>query len=801
MKQLVGIFVFLCVQFVFAQQITVLNLDTGFPIPNVLAANKDQSVAVVSDPNGVLILDAFDKRQTIYLTAEGFISRRITKDQMLKKGPRVYLTQTSQQLDEVVLSVSKWEQQKKDIPHKIHAIGAQEILGSGAQTAADVLQKSGAVFVQKSQLGGGSPMIRGFATNRVLLAVDGVRMNNAIFRGGNVQNVISIDPYTIKNTEVIFGPGSVIFGSDAMGGVMNFFTKDPQLSSTQHMEVDGSVAIRHATANNERTGHVELHIGKKQWAYFGSVSYNSFEDVLMGRNGPESYLRKEYAGNIEGADVVLLNDNPRKQKNMGYDQWSLLQKLRYVPQKNLQMDLGLYYSATSDYNRYDRLLEYENDQLKYAQWYYGPQRWGMVNFRLFRKSNSDLHDALKLTAAYQFFEESRHDRKFAATDLRSRTEKIHAPSVNLDFEKQWNTQTKLFYGLEYVYNKVHSSAFLRHINTQEKTTSQSRYPEGSSWQTIAAYTNIEYKAYENLTLLAGARYSHVFAKARFEDTFFDFPFEEANLSNGALTGSLGLSWFPGNKWQLTFNAATGFRSPNIDDIGKVFDSEPGAVVVPNPSLEPEYAYNFDIGIKKNFNEFLFWDASLFYSHIVDILVRDDFAFNGAATIEYDGVMSKVQAVQNGAKAYVYGLEMGFDLFLHSKFSLLGRMSYAKGAVYEEIGPDSPLRHVAPLFGNVHLVWKNHRLKFDVFSDFNGAISSEKLAASEKAKSFIYATNAKGELYSPSWYTINMKTEYQIRKNIKALLLLENLTDQRYRPYSSGIVAPGLNFILGLNYGF
>jgi hemoglobin/transferrin/lactoferrin receptor protein len=92
------------------------------------------------------------------------------------------------------------------------------------QTSADLLANSGHVFVQKSQLGGGSPMIRGFSTNRVLITVDGIRLNNAIFRGGNVHNVISINPFNIEKTEIILGSGSVIYGSDAIGGVMNFYT-------------------------------------------------------------------------------------------------------------------------------------------------------------------------------------------------------------------------------------------------------------------------------------------------------------------------------------------------------------------------------------------------------------------------------------------------------------------------------------------------------------------------------------------------------------------------------------------------
>ena len=97
-------------------------------------------------------------------------------------------------LEGVVISANKWEQKLNEVPNKIVKINKNDILRNNPQTSADLLGQSGNVFIQKSQLGGGSPMIRGFATNRVLLVADGVRMNNAIYRSGNLQNVISIDP-------------------------------------------------------------------------------------------------------------------------------------------------------------------------------------------------------------------------------------------------------------------------------------------------------------------------------------------------------------------------------------------------------------------------------------------------------------------------------------------------------------------------------------------------------------------------------------------------------------------------------
>src|SRR5688572_16162673 len=133
-------------------------------------------------------------------------------------------------LEGVVVSVNKWEQKLNEVPNKIVKISKSEILRNNPQTSADLLGQSGTVFIQKSQLGGGSPMIRGFATNRVLLVFDGVRMNNAIYRSGNLQNIISIDALSTQTAEVIFGPGSLIYGSDAIGGVMDFHTLEPRFS-------------------------------------------------------------------------------------------------------------------------------------------------------------------------------------------------------------------------------------------------------------------------------------------------------------------------------------------------------------------------------------------------------------------------------------------------------------------------------------------------------------------------------------------------------------------------------------------
>lgn len=803
MYKFLFVVLFLVTSFSQAQEITVLDADSGEVIPNVAVFNKDKSKVALSNFDGVIDGSIFNDKERLILRHLGYEEYKSNKLQIRRQGQKVFLIMKAQQLDEVVMSVSKWEQQKRDIPNKIISLDARSIAFSAPQTSADLLQNSGKVFVQKSQLGGGSPMIRGFATNRLLLSVDGVRMNNAIFRGGNVQNVISIDPFTIKNTEIIFGPGSVIYGSDAIGGVMNFYTKKPILSQNDSILIHGNANYRFASANLENTIHADINIGKKYWSSLTSISYNIFQDLRMGSHGPNSYLRNTFVRTTNGVDELVNNNSPEKQIPTGYDQINLMQKFLFKPNSKWDLNLGAYYSETSDYSRYDRLIRPTSDGLglRSAEWYYGPQKWFMGNAQIQKKGNGKFYDGLKLGLAYQHFEESRNSRDFQDAILNTTMEKVDAVNMNVDFENKKMGDFRLYYGGEYIFNKVRSSGGDLNISTDIKTEAASRYPDGSTWQSLAGYVNGEYKAKPNVTIMSGLRYSHVWVDAVFDDTFYNFPFESADLSTGALTGSLGLSWFPRANLQITLNGSTGFRAPNIDDVGKIFDSEPGSVVVPNPDLEPEYAYNAEIGIQRNINDKIILKGAAYYTYLVDALVRRDFSYNGVSEIEYGGELSNVQAIQNAAKAYVYGFEFGLEAYLTEQWSLSSNFTITEGVEEEDDGTETPARHAAPSFGDFHVVWKNQRLRADLFVNYNGEIKYEDLAMSEQSKEYIYAIDENGNPYAPSWHTLNFRSQYDITNRLKATASFENITDQRYRTYSSGIVAPGRNIILGIGYHF
>jgi hemoglobin/transferrin/lactoferrin receptor protein len=784
----------------FGQEIQVKDIVNDRNISNVGVYNADQSKGGITNAHGKIDISMFSDDEKITFQHISYLPSTKTKAEILQDKNIVYLIRSSDELSEIVISASKWQQNKKEVPKKIVSISSQDIAYSSPQTAADLLEKSGKIFVQKSQLGGGSPMIRGFSTNRLLLSVDGVRMNNAIFRGGNIQNVISIDPFNVNNTEVILGPGSVIYGSDAVGGVMNFYTKTPQLSWNEKTIFSGNAGLRYASVNTEKTGHIDFNIGIKKWAFLTSISHSDFDDLRMGRNGDDTYLRPEYVTRINDEDAVVANGNPLIQRFTGYSQLNVAQRIKLVPDDIWEFDLGLHYSTTSNFPRYDRLLQYRNGSLRYGDWYYGPQKWFMGNFQTQKKGNNTYYDNVKFTNAYQRFEESRNSRNFQDVILNVAEEKVDAISSNLDFEKTFNPKTKVFYGLEYVYNKVHSNGYDRNIETGEIADAPSRYPDGATWQSMAAYASLEYKLNPKFTIQSGLRYNHILIDTDFDTTFFPFPFTEATTNTGAFTGSIGFSWLPKN-WQITANIGTAFRAPNIDDIGKVFDSEPGSVVVPNPNLTPEHAYSAEFGIQKRIGSSFDLNFTAFYTILDDALIRKDFNLNGETEILYNGELSNVQAIQNASKVFTYGFEFGFVAKFNKQTKITADLTIPRGEEEQADGTKVPLRHISPIFGNVHFIYKNERLKFDIFTNYNGSIAYENLAPSERSKAYLYATDDNGNPYAPSWFTLNAKSSFEITDKINLTASLENITDQRYRTYSSGITAPGRNLILGLNCKF
>ncbi|MEQ3655544.1 MAG: TonB-dependent receptor [Dokdonia sp.] len=796
---------FLCSFTLFGQKVTVLDVDTREPIVGVALFNKDTSKSTVTNFDGVADISAFAKAETIYFSELAHKDASYTKAQLATFKYTVFLKQKENMLGEIILSASKFAQSRRNVPQKVIGLTPENITFANPQTSADLLESSGQVFVQKSQLGGGSPLIRGFSTNRLLITLDGVRFNTAIFRGGNVQNVLSIDPLGLDRTEVILGPGSVVYGSDAVGGVMNFYTKKPQLSGDQEAIVSGMALSRFSTANTEKTAHFDINFRKRQWSFLTSASYSDYGDQRMGRFGPDDYLRPEFVTQIGNEDVVVQNENPRKQVSTGFSAYHLMQKVRFVPNAFWDFNFNVLYSNTSDYDRYDRLTQRDDQgQLRSAEWFYGPQEWLMTNFQANHEGSGSLFDRMQTTLAYQYFKESRNDRRFGRDQLRTRTERVNALSAAIDFTKNVGTKrNKIFYGAEYVFNHVNSNGRLTNIFDQSFAPTDTRYPDGSNWSSAAVYASGQFSVDEELNLITGLRYNHIYTYTNFRgnNAFFEFPFEEARSDFGNLTGSIGINYTASRMIQLKANLSTAFRAPNIDDIGKVFDSGDGNLVVPNPDLKAEYAYNADAGLTVHLDNKFTFDGAVFYTLLNNALVRRDYTLNGEDSILYQDEPTNIQAIQNAGNARIHGVELGVSWKFLNYWELTSQLNITKGVQEEDDGSEAPVRHVAPTFGNAHILFQKGKWKLDAFAEYNGQLDANELAPSEAQKPWIYALDQNGNPFSPDWYTLNLTTQYRITPKWTATVNLDNITDQRYRTYSSGIAAPGRNLIMALQYQF
>ena len=797
----------------------VLDSKDEAPVIGVTFWSKKAAISEVSNAKGRVRIDRFRGQMQIEIQALGYRKIVLSYQELRALNDTLYLESEIFQLENVVVSATRWKQNYTSVSQAISIIEPEVIERRQPQTMADALGLSGKVFIQKSQQGGGSPMIRGFATNRLLYSVDGIRMNTAIFRSGNIQNVINLDPFSMQRTEILFGPSSVMYGSDAIGGVMSFETLTPEfaldsLRKVFNPIVSGNAVIRGTTANNERTGHFNVQLGWNKWAWLGSISRYRYDHLRQGSNGPDDYVKNYYVDDWEGTfqplndepvpDKIVEQSDPLLQIPSGYDQWNTLQKIRWQPTDGMDVQYTFQYSETSNYGRFDRHLRLQDGLPRYAQWDYGPQGWKMhlLSLKMGGNTNGAMYDQLVIKGANQQFWESRISRNFGELSIEKQNELIQANSIHIDAIKWLNERVLLSYGVEWVQNKVNSEAHVRQLSTDASKAGLPRYPD-ATWTSSAAFLHSDIQINTTTKVQAGVRYNtyHIDAQFGDSDRLDTQLFETANLRDRAVVGSFGLISRPNNDWVLKLNLGTAFRSPNVDDMGKIFDSEPGAVTVPNPNIMAEYAWNIDAGVVHRVINGLKLELNAYWTHLENAMVRRDFELNGQTTILYQGIISRIQAIQNAAYAQVYGLQWSLDAQLNNRWLLTTRMNLQKGEEELDDGSISPSRHVAPYFGESSLTYEYNSWSGSLIHRFQGTKSHSQMAVTEREKIELYALDAEGLAYAPSWGVWNLVGKYEFTDWGNILLQLENLTDQRYRPYSSGISAAGRSVQLGFSVRF
>jgi len=815
MRDLIFLLVFLIHSFSYSQRIKTIDKQTGKIIRNVTVYNEGLTINLSSNNEGFVDVSEFDENEKILFSHISYALLKTKKSILQKQKLLVYLTKQSEQLDEVVLSVFKNEERTNRVAEQIAVISAKDIQKISPQTSADLLATIPGIKVQKSQFGGGSPVIRGMESNRVLLVVDGVRMNNAIYRKGHLQSSITVAPNLLDKTEVVFGPSSVIYGSDALGGVIHYFTKTPKLSEKN--KVNSQFFSRFSSVNQEVTTTVSADVSFPNWASFTSISHSDFGDLKIGKNrnhgfndwGKVFYYSENTNRNY--SETPTINSDPELLKNTGYRQTDVLQKFFVTLSKNTDLKINLQYSTSSDIPRFDRLSELENSSLKFAEWNYGPQNRLLVSSQLLINPNKKWIESGIITGAYQHIEESRIQRKFGSLNRSHREESVNVFSLNGDFSVSLtqDKKRKLSYGFEFAYNDVASKSYGKTLNISNGEMNgysddfmvQSRYPDGgSNYLSAAAYIGYRQDVTQKSTLNTGLRVTNTNLNAIWMDpTFIQLPETNITLNNSAVTATIGYVYRSNENWQLNSIFSSGFRSPNIDDIGRIREKR-GNVSIPNIHVNPEIAYNAEIGIQKYFNDKKFRVGTNFYYTLLDNYIQRDFIYNADGSkkqVQFDGEYGNAVSNQNKGTAYILGYTINYLGEVSSTLNTSGFITYTKGRTYDT---QEPMSSIPPLFGQFELNFKKNKIELGAAVRFNSKKDIKDFNITEGIDNHdltpIIDPNAvidTDKYYgSPSWMTIGVTSNYLMNDTFSIQARLDNIFDEHYIEFASGISAPGRN---------
>jgi hemoglobin/transferrin/lactoferrin receptor protein len=824
MKHLLFTIVFFISSFIFSQKVKVLDQQTGKIVKNVSIFNDKQTINITTNNNGFADISEFLDKEVVVFSHLSYTVLRVKKSVIKSKNYVIHLTNESEKLDEVVISLFKKEEKANRIAEQIAVLNSRDIQKVSAQTSADLLATIPGIKVQKSQFGGGSPVIRGMESNRVLLVVDGVRMNNAIYRKGHLQSSITVTPNMLEKTEVVFGPSSVVYGSDALGGVIHYYTKTPKLS--EENEVESQVFSRFSTVNHEVTTSVSAEIKRRNWASLTSVSYSDFGDLKAGKkrsHGFDDWGKVFiYSENINGnyKENPTRNSDSNLQRNTGYTQTDVLQKFFVPLSKNTDLKINLQYSSSSDIPRFDRLAELKNGELKFAEWFYGPQKRFLASTQFLINPNNSWIENGTITAAYQNLQESRIQRKFGSLDRYNRKEIVDVFSLNGDFSVSLTEDKKrtLSYGFEFAYNDLKSNALGKELNIVDgeiagfsnEFTIQSRYPDGGSdYLSSAVYIDYRQDITSKSTLNSGIRFTNTNLNAKWIDqTFIQLAETEIQANHSAVTATLGYVYKPNNNWQINSVISSGFRSPNIDDIGRVREKA-GNVTVPNINVTPEFAYNAEIGIQKYFNDKKFrFGANLYYT-LLDNYIQRDFVYiadGSVQQVEFDSEFGNAVSNQNKEQAYITGFTANYLGKISNAWNTSGFVTYTKGRTYDT---REPLSSIPPLFGQFEVTYRAYKIELGAAIRFNSQKDVEDFNVTEGIDNLDLtpivdesATDDK-EIYfgSPSWVTLGLNGRYIISTNFSIRARLDNLLDEHYIEFASGVASPGRNLSVSFRANF
>ncbi|MEM9985889.1 MAG: TonB-dependent receptor, partial [Bacteroidota bacterium] len=380
-------------------------------------------------------------------------------------------------------------------------------------------------------------------------------------------------------------------------------------------------------------------------------------------------------------------------------------------------------------------------------------------------------------------------------------ERVHLATLNADWRKAMGTRLELHYGLEGQYSLVSSVAKAQHLETLERIPIQTRYPAGGTqFQALAAYAMADWEWRPGWEVQAGIRLSQNWLRASLGNSgFLDLPFEDIEQFQGAPSGQVSLIWQPHARWHWAGLVSTGFRSPNLDDLAKVFDSQPGSVIVPNDGLRPEYTYQGELGLNYRVAKLIQAEIRAFYTYYDQAIVIRPFPAYGVDSVVFEGLRSQVLANVNAKQAWLAGTSLKLQA-QRGPWQANAFLNFTYGMVPSD---SVLLDHLPPLFGQVNLLYQKG--KWEIWAQVQGP-AWKRLSDQRETAPFSDPRDLANQFYAteegwPAWWTLDLKASYGLSTNCQLRMGVENVFDLHYRPYSSRISAPGRNLYLAISGSF
>ena len=619
------------------------------------------------------------------------------------------------------------------------------ISSTWSRTGAEILENASGVWLQKTNHGGGAPIVRGLTGNQVLLMFDGIRLNNSIYRYGPNQYLSQINPSWVSQIDLKRGAGSVEYGSDALGGVINLQSRDARFTKGNQLRINFGTSIGTHYRFKNATEMTFTGLGT-------FTSQNFYVDA--------GYTVSNFGNLISGKPETL-------QPASGYREQAGQFKYAHKINENNVLTIAWFRDIQKEVGRTDKALS------GYDEYHFDPQILDLGYARWSSTTTNRWVKKIEATVSYNRLDEDRRIKKEKSETRNLDSDLVHSLGAAVlalsEITPNWTADS----GLEYYHDRVNSSAYHEDLLRAIRTEYRGLYTDHSRMQSASVFSNH----------IIRSRKTHVNIGARLNQTLIqgeDEEFGNFDVSPTALVGSAGINYELLNGLALTASLNTGFRSPNINDISSfgLFDY---GFEVPAPELKPEKSLNTEVGIKLFRNRFSATIAA-YQTNLFDLIVREK-AWYLEDTV-YNG--ERVYQKTNSERALIRGIEADASWIPLSRLLVEGFVTYTYG---KDLERGNPLRRIPPLFAQIKASYPVGD-QIIITGVMKAAGSQTRLSNGDIDDDRIPDGG------TPGWYCIDISGSWVAEQWILSLHVL-NLTNQDYRIHGSGLQQPGRGFLVKL----